>query len=213
MKARKSCRTSRSFPAMVSVPRSSPKPSRCSRRPGDGLASRCLRHLGDRGRRARSLRRATPARGCSRGRRALTRRCWAPSAVRPGMPSNRPCAPNAGCLQIRQTLKLFANLRPVKVLPALADSSPLKPEIVAGCRSPRRARIDRRHLFRKTLAALDERPRPVRGRYPALSRGRDRAGGAARVPIGREPPRTRWPASTSRTCCSRRGCGGRSWTR
>ncbi len=39
--------------------------------------------------------------------------------------------PERGLLQIRKALKLFANLRPVKVLPALTDCSPLKPEIVA----------------------------------------------------------------------------------
>ena len=39
--------------------------------------------------------------------------------------------PERGLLQIRKELGLFANLRPVSVLPALAASSPLKPEIVA----------------------------------------------------------------------------------
>jgi 3-isopropylmalate dehydrogenase len=39
--------------------------------------------------------------------------------------------PERGLLQIRKDLGLFANLRPVSVLPALAAASPLKPEIVA----------------------------------------------------------------------------------
>ena len=39
--------------------------------------------------------------------------------------------PERGLLKIRKELGLFANLRPVSVLPALAASSPLKPEIVA----------------------------------------------------------------------------------
>jgi 3-isopropylmalate dehydrogenase len=39
--------------------------------------------------------------------------------------------PERGLLQIRKELGLFANLRPVSVLPALAGSSPLKPEIIA----------------------------------------------------------------------------------
>src|SRR5918994_2175187 len=39
--------------------------------------------------------------------------------------------PERGLLQIRKELGLFANLRPVRVLPALAASSPLKPEIIA----------------------------------------------------------------------------------
>lgn len=40
--------------------------------------------------------------------------------------------PEAGLLKIRRALGLFANLRPVTVSAALADSSPLKPELVAG---------------------------------------------------------------------------------
>ncbi len=40
--------------------------------------------------------------------------------------------PERGLLQLRKALGLFANLRPVSVLPALAESSPLRPEIVAG---------------------------------------------------------------------------------
>jgi 3-isopropylmalate dehydrogenase len=40
--------------------------------------------------------------------------------------------PEAGLLAIRKALGLFANLRPLKVQPALADWSPLKPEIVEG---------------------------------------------------------------------------------
>ena len=39
--------------------------------------------------------------------------------------------PERGLLQLRKELGLFANLRPVSVLPELAASSPLKPEIVA----------------------------------------------------------------------------------
>jgi 3-isopropylmalate dehydrogenase len=40
--------------------------------------------------------------------------------------------PEKGLLQLRKGLGLFANLRPVKTFPSLLDSSPLKPEIVAG---------------------------------------------------------------------------------
>src|SRR5688500_10119825 len=39
--------------------------------------------------------------------------------------------PERGLLQIRKELELFANLRPVSVLPALASASPLKSEIIA----------------------------------------------------------------------------------
>jgi 3-isopropylmalate dehydrogenase len=40
--------------------------------------------------------------------------------------------PEDGLLAIRKALKLFANLRPVKVYPELAHASPLKPEILNG---------------------------------------------------------------------------------
>jgi 3-isopropylmalate dehydrogenase len=40
--------------------------------------------------------------------------------------------PEQGLLELRRTLGLFANLRPVKAIPAMLDASPLKAEIVAG---------------------------------------------------------------------------------
>ncbi|HEX9207208.1 MAG TPA: 3-isopropylmalate dehydrogenase [Steroidobacteraceae bacterium] len=40
--------------------------------------------------------------------------------------------PEQGLLELRRTLGVFANLRPVKTLPAMLDASPLKPEVIAG---------------------------------------------------------------------------------
>lgn len=40
--------------------------------------------------------------------------------------------PEAGLLKLRQALGLFANLRPIKVYDALADTSPLKSDVVRG---------------------------------------------------------------------------------
>src|SRR5882757_11483976 len=40
--------------------------------------------------------------------------------------------PEKGLLGIRKALEVYANLRPVKMWPALVDSSPLKNEIVKG---------------------------------------------------------------------------------
>jgi 3-isopropylmalate dehydrogenase len=40
--------------------------------------------------------------------------------------------PEAGLLRLRKSLRLFANLRPASVLPALVDASPLRPERVEG---------------------------------------------------------------------------------
>ena len=38
--------------------------------------------------------------------------------------------PEDGILEIRKKMKLFANLRPVKIFPALINSSPLKPDLL-----------------------------------------------------------------------------------
>jgi 3-isopropylmalate dehydrogenase len=43
-----------------------------------------------------------------------------------------PVRPEQGLLRLRKELGLFANLRPVKVAPALVGASPLKPEAVTG---------------------------------------------------------------------------------
>jgi 3-isopropylmalate dehydrogenase len=40
--------------------------------------------------------------------------------------------PEQGLLRMRKSLGLFANLRPVQIFEALADRSPLKPEVVSG---------------------------------------------------------------------------------
>ncbi|MFT7585760.1 MAG: 3-isopropylmalate dehydrogenase [Cellvibrionaceae bacterium] len=40
--------------------------------------------------------------------------------------------PEKGLLRLRKELAVFANIRPVKVFDALADASPLKPEIIKG---------------------------------------------------------------------------------
>ena len=43
-----------------------------------------------------------------------------------------PIRPEQGLLDLRRTLGVFANLRPVRTLPSMADASPLKPEVIAG---------------------------------------------------------------------------------
>lgn len=45
---------------------------------------------------------------------------------------NADVRPEDGILAIRKSLGLFANLRPVKVYPALINASPLKPEVLKG---------------------------------------------------------------------------------
>jgi 3-isopropylmalate dehydrogenase len=52
----------------------------------------------------------------------------------PRWETNDPDAPRPeqGLLGLRQKLGLYANLRPVRAVPALEDASPLRPELVAG---------------------------------------------------------------------------------
>ncbi|MCL6265718.1 3-isopropylmalate dehydrogenase [Flagellimonas myxillae] len=45
---------------------------------------------------------------------------------------NAKVRPEQGLLELRKQLGLFANIRPVKVFPALIKNSPLKPEIISG---------------------------------------------------------------------------------
>jgi 3-isopropylmalate dehydrogenase len=45
---------------------------------------------------------------------------------------NAAVRPEQGLLKIRKELELYANLRPVRVHPALADATPLRPELVEG---------------------------------------------------------------------------------
>ena len=40
--------------------------------------------------------------------------------------------PETGLLGLRAGMELFANLRPVKIVPALGDASSLKPEVIEG---------------------------------------------------------------------------------
>jgi 3-isopropylmalate dehydrogenase len=47
-----------------------------------------------------------------------------------GYPTN--LRPEAGLLKLRRELGAFANLRPARMVPALIDASPLKPEVVEG---------------------------------------------------------------------------------
>ena len=40
--------------------------------------------------------------------------------------------PEEGLLRLRRELRVYANLRPVRVHPALVDASPIKPEFLSG---------------------------------------------------------------------------------
>ena len=74
--------------------------------------------------------RRSPTR-CSRPAAAPTPSCSPPSAARSGTPPTRtPPRPEQGLLGLRKGLGLYANLRPVRAVPALYDASPLKREII-----------------------------------------------------------------------------------
>jgi 3-isopropylmalate dehydrogenase len=72
----------------------------------------------------------------TRGTMAMCKRCDAVLLGAVGGPKwDNPAAsirPEDGLLGLRKGLKLFANLRPVKVYPSLLDSTTLKPEAIRG---------------------------------------------------------------------------------
>jgi len=72
-----------------------------------------------------------------------------------------PVRPEAGLLGLRKALGLFANLRPVKVLPGLEDFSPLRAERVRGA----------------DVLIVRDRARRVRGGARALRAGHQRGQG------------------------------------
>ena len=112
-------------------------------RPGDHGArrSRCWKRVGDfefeehlfGGRVDRRARhRRSPTR-CSPPAARPTPCCSPPSAVRSGTrPTRTQPRPEQGLLGLRKGLGLYANLRPVKPLPALYDASPLRRERIEG---------------------------------------------------------------------------------
>ncbi len=95
--------------------------------------------------------------------------------------------PEAGLLEIRKALGLFANLRPARLFPELAAASTLKPEVVAGLdvlivreliggvyfgepRGERRSRNGRREGFNTMVYAEDEIERVARVAFDAARR-------------------------------------------
>ena len=77
-----------------------------------------------------SVNRFLPQRWRPAGR--LTPFCWRRSAVRGLTPFPREKRPESGLLALRAGMELFANLRPVKIVPALIGASSLRPEVIEG---------------------------------------------------------------------------------
>ena len=90
--------------------------------------------------------------------------------------------PEQGLLGLRKGLGLYANLRPVKPLPALYPASPLRGEVIEGTDLLVVRELTGGHLLRREDPHGDHRLRPLR----LLDRG-DRADRAHRVSGGRRP--------------------------
>ena len=57
---------------------------------------------------------------------------WLPLAAHVSTALPREKRPESGLLALRAGMELFANLRPVKIVPALIDASTLRPEVIEG---------------------------------------------------------------------------------
>ena len=79
--------------------------------------------------------------------------------------------PEQGLLGLRKGLGLFANLRPVRPLPALYDASPLKREVIE-----RTDLLVVRELTGGIYFGEKTRTRRLRPRTPASTRGRRSSG-------------------------------------
>ena len=113
---------------------------------------------------------------------------------RPEVGHHRPARPRPeqGLLGLRKGLGLFANLRPVRAVPALYDASPLRARADRGHRPAGRARADRRHLLRREDAHRDSASDLCVYTVDEIERIARVAFGAAR--------REASPASTRPTC-------------
>ena len=62
--------------------------------------------------------------------KTLTVSCWVPSAAPSGVDCPAKSAPKGACCGCAPRMGLYANNRPAKIWPQLADASPLKKSIV-----------------------------------------------------------------------------------
>ena len=121
--------------------------------------------------------------------------------------------PEQGLLGLRKGLGLFANLRPVRVFPALASASPLKPALLEG--------VDVLFVRELTGGLYFGKPRlreVVNGKRRAvdtLEYGEDEIARVVRLAfsLARGAEASASPRSTRPTCSSRRGSGARSPSR
>ena len=107
--------------------------------------------------------------------------------------------PEQGLLGLRKGLGLYANLRPVRPLPALYDASPLKREVIEGTDLL---------VVRELTGGIyfGEKTRTADAASDVCAYTRDEIERIARVAF--EPPAARSRASTRRTCSKPAGSGG-----
>ena len=124
---------------------------------------------------------------------------------------NAATRPEDGILAVRKSLGLFANLRPVKVFPAIINSSPIKPHLLEAVDIMVVRELTGGLYFGKPKKRWDT----SRGRRAVdtlkLQREGDRAYPARRLRVG--PAATAGTAHcrpTRQTSWRRRACGGRS---
>ena len=83
--------------------------------------------------------------------------------------------PEDGMLALRKGMKVFANLRPVKVYPSPHQFEPDQTASSQGCRRAYRPGADRWAVFRTAQEALADVTWPPRSGHPPVLRTRDRA--------------------------------------
>ena len=98
---------------------------------------------------------------------------------------NAKVRPEQGLLALRKGLGVFANLRPVKVHPALIDSSPLKPEKLDGVDMLVVRELTGGLYFGQPKAARDEGRARARRRYAGILRLRNPPRGGTGLQPGR----------------------------
>ena len=124
--------------------------------------------------------------------------------------------PEDGLLQLRAHLGVFANIRPVKVYPLLADSNVLKPEVLSGVDM-----VVVRELTGGLYYALPKERHETPQGWTAVdtlryNRVRNRTHPESRFRVGPGAQGQNWPRWTRPTCWSHPGFGGRlphAWPR
>ena len=121
--------------------------------------------------------------------------------------------PEQGLLALRSELDLWANLRPVKVEPALLHASSIKADILEGADMLVIRELTSGIYFGKPQERRTVEAGARRCRHHVLRRGADRADRAPRLPLRAATSRQAHQRRQGRTSWSRRASGAKSWSR